>query len=159
MPVRFCFILIKVLFLCSIIQSCLVVFFKQLSSWLLYGQLIDQYGEFFIQHVSDAQGTSTSTTVDSFSSQDTNEILSLVCWGVSFNIHITYCVNSHNCFTCKVFCSYCWVMFHLLSWNPLVFSCHCRSALILGMALCHRIWCPSITEFWSWHNTVWEILA
>ncbi|PNF33640.1 hypothetical protein B7P43_G12931, partial [Cryptotermes secundus] len=60
-----------------IIQSCHVVFFKQLSSWLLYGQLIDQYAEFFIQHVSDAQGTSTSTTTDSFSSQDTNEVLSL----------------------------------------------------------------------------------
>ncbi|XP_021925023.1 gamma-tubulin complex component 4 isoform X3 [Zootermopsis nevadensis] len=60
-----------------IIQCCHVVFFKQLSSWLLYGQLIDQYAEFFIQHSSDTQGTSTSTTLDSFSSQDINEMLSL----------------------------------------------------------------------------------
>jgi len=69
----------KILFLCSIIQCCHMVFFKQLSSWLLYGQLIDHYSEFFIQHVSDTQGASTSTTLDSFSSQDINEMLSLVC--------------------------------------------------------------------------------
>ena len=67
------------LFLCSIIQCCHVVFFKQLSSWLLYGQPIDQYGEFFIHRASDTQGTSTSTTLDSFSSQDIHEMLSVVC--------------------------------------------------------------------------------
>lgn len=59
-----------------IIQCCHVVFFKQLCSWLLYGQLIDQYDEFFIHPASDTQGTSTSTTLDSFSSQDIHEMLS-----------------------------------------------------------------------------------
>lgn len=63
--------------LTCIIQCCHVVFFKQLSSWLLYGQLTDQYAEFFIHHASDTQGTSTSTTLDSFSSQDINEMLSM----------------------------------------------------------------------------------
>jgi hypothetical protein len=73
-----------------------VVFFKQLSSWLLYGQLTDQYAEFFIHHASDTQGTSTSTTLDSFSSQDINEMLSMVCC-VLFSDFIAYSADSCDC--------------------------------------------------------------
>jgi hypothetical protein len=78
-----------------------VVFFKQLCSWLLYGQLIDQYDEFFIHRASDTQGTSTSTTLDSFSSQDIHEILSVVCC-VLFHVDISYCSDSCDSFAPKV---------------------------------------------------------
>jgi hypothetical protein len=78
-----------------------VVFFKQLSSWLLYGQLIDQYAEFFIHRASDTQGTITSTTLDSFSSQDIHEMLVMVCC-VLFDMYIIYCSDSCDCFACRV---------------------------------------------------------
>ncbi|XP_015187004.1 PREDICTED: gamma-tubulin complex component 4 [Polistes dominula] len=38
-----------------------VIFYKQLTSWLLYGHLEDVYHEFFIQKVSNSQNSSSST--------------------------------------------------------------------------------------------------
>jgi hypothetical protein len=109
--VLFCFIL----FLYSIIQCCHVVFFKQLSSWLLYGQLIDQYAEFFVCRASDTQGTSTSTTLDSFSSQDINEMLSMVCYvcSVCMLLIMQIVVTVLPQKSCCCYCSYSWVIFCL----------------------------------------------
>jgi len=105
----------RLLFLCSIIQCCHVVFFKQLCSWLLYGQLIDQYGEFFIHRASDTQGTSTSTTLDSFSSQDIHEMLSVVCF-VLLSFSIIYYSDSCDCFASKVLLLQLLIVFgHLLT--------------------------------------------
>jgi len=92
-----------------------VVFFKQLCSWLLYGQLIDQYGEFFIHRASDTQGTSTSTTLDSFSSQDIHEMLSVVCF-VLLSFSIIYYSDSCDCFASKVLLLQLLIVFgHLLT--------------------------------------------
>lgn len=91
-----------------------MVFFKQLSSWLLYGQLIDQYGEFFIHRAADTQGTSTSTTLDSFSSQDIHEMLSVVCC-VLFGVNIIYCSDSCDCFASKVLLLLLFIFLRLLT--------------------------------------------
>lgn len=50
---------------------------------------------------------------------------SLVVWTVIIALPVR--------FFCCCWCSNTGLMFHLLPWNPPVFSCHCRSALILSM--------------------------
>ncbi|KAG8228219.1 hypothetical protein J437_LFUL004344, partial [Ladona fulva] len=54
-----------------ILKSCHAVFFSQLSSWLLYGQLIDSYSEFIIYHKTDIESSMTSSSPDSDASPGT----------------------------------------------------------------------------------------
>ncbi|KAJ4427759.1 hypothetical protein ANN_25412 [Periplaneta americana] len=73
-----------------IIQCCHFVFFKQLSSWLLYGQLIDNYAEFFIQRVSENardQAASTSASQASLSSQEISDSFSEMRRSISEGSH------------------------------------------------------------------------
>ena len=80
--------IIYIWYVCSILHNCHKVFFKQMSSWLLFGQLIDRYAEFFIQPLTDlldGQVQSTSTS-ESFTSQDANCFMSLVSMCLSTSI-------------------------------------------------------------------------
>nr|CAD7441195.1 unnamed protein product [Timema bartmani] len=55
-----------------ILFSCHKVLFKQLTSWLLYGRIIDSYGEFFIHKVS-GESTTVSLMGTSGNTVDLNE--------------------------------------------------------------------------------------
>ncbi|XP_046398606.1 gamma-tubulin complex component 4 isoform X2 [Ischnura elegans] len=48
-----------------IMKTCHAVFYQQLSSWLLYGQLIDFYNEFIVQNKNDLDSSMSSSTPDS----------------------------------------------------------------------------------------------
>nr|CAD7410959.1 unnamed protein product [Timema cristinae] len=56
----------------NILFSCHKVLFKQLTSWLLYGRIIDRYGEFFIHKVS-GDSTTVSLMGTSGNTVDMNE--------------------------------------------------------------------------------------
>lgn len=82
-----------------ILQVCHVVLFKQLSCWLLYGSLQDQYEEFFIKQASESD-LSSSAVADVPSGDDldvsgvTGKQLSLIMASTFRSFHyyfLLYC--------------------------------------------------------------------